>query len=85
MAQYQIFARKLLGLPGTGPKPNLEDKSAVAMPPRVRRTAAPRRRPPPAQGVADCRTLRADPSLGSDTTVGPAADPDPVSRDATEV
>ncbi|KZV26650.1 hypothetical protein F511_15815 [Dorcoceras hygrometricum] len=32
MAQYQILARKLHGLPGTGPKHNLEDKTAVAAP-----------------------------------------------------
>ncbi|KZV45474.1 hypothetical protein F511_33670 [Dorcoceras hygrometricum] len=41
MAQYQILARKLLGLPGTGPKQTLEVKNSVATPPRVRGTAAP--------------------------------------------
>ncbi|KZV06788.1 ketoacyl-synt-domain-containing protein [Dorcoceras hygrometricum] len=43
MAQYQILARKLLGLPGTGPKQTLGVKNSVATQPRVRRTAAHRR------------------------------------------
>ncbi|KZV48592.1 myosin-8-like [Dorcoceras hygrometricum] len=91
MAQYQILDRKLLGPPGTGPKRTLEVKNSVATPPRVRRTAVARRRPPPAQDAAHCHTLRAarpaigndvliDPSLGSDTTVGAVADPDTRSR-----
>ncbi|KZV50492.1 hypothetical protein F511_07761 [Dorcoceras hygrometricum] len=40
MAQYQILARKLHGLPGTGPEHNLEDKTAVAMLSENRRTVA---------------------------------------------
>ncbi|KZV57323.1 hypothetical protein F511_39018 [Dorcoceras hygrometricum] len=40
MAQYQILARKLHGLPGTGPKHNLEDKIAVTALTENRRTAA---------------------------------------------
>ncbi|KZV31918.1 hypothetical protein F511_04232 [Dorcoceras hygrometricum] len=59
MAQYQILGRKLLGPPGTGPKQTLEVKNSVATPPRVRRTATARRRPPPAQRAAHYRTLRA--------------------------
>ncbi|KZV51532.1 hypothetical protein F511_05848 [Dorcoceras hygrometricum] len=66
MAQYQILARKLLGPPGTGPKQTLEVKNGVATPPRVRRTAAAQRRPPPAQHLAHCRTLRAArPAIGT--------------------
>ncbi|KZV36876.1 hypothetical protein F511_18049 [Dorcoceras hygrometricum] len=46
MAQYQILARKLHGMPGTGPKHNLEGKTAVAAP---RGIAG--RRPPPSHSV----------------------------------
>ncbi|KZV49274.1 hypothetical protein F511_37646 [Dorcoceras hygrometricum] len=66
MAQYQILVRKLLGPHGTGPKRTLEVKNSVATPPRVRRTAAARRRLPPAQCAAHCRKLRAArPAIGT--------------------
>ncbi|KZV55346.1 hypothetical protein F511_24663 [Dorcoceras hygrometricum] len=35
MAQYQTLTRKLHGLPGTGPKHNLEDKTAIAAPQEI--------------------------------------------------
>ncbi|KZV37634.1 hypothetical protein F511_30772 [Dorcoceras hygrometricum] len=92
MAQYQILARKLLGLPGTGPKQNLEDKSAVTTTPRVRRTAAARRCPPPAllqchrahATVPPCARYSASVRAGSDqihresgtSTVGGGRSPD---------
>ncbi|KZV34407.1 hypothetical protein F511_33774 [Dorcoceras hygrometricum] len=44
MAQYQILARKPLGHPGQARK-SKESKNSVATPPRVRQTAATRRRP----------------------------------------
>ncbi|KZV38134.1 F-box/kelch-repeat protein-like [Dorcoceras hygrometricum] len=58
--------RRQQGPPGTGPKQTLEVKNSVATPPRVRRTAAARRRPPLAPGAAHCRTLRAaGPAIGT--------------------
>ncbi|KZV38628.1 hypothetical protein F511_01180 [Dorcoceras hygrometricum] len=66
MAEYQILALKLLGPFGTGPKQTLEVKNSVATPPRVRRMAVARRRPPPAQRAAHCRMLRAArPAIGT--------------------
>ncbi|KZV36974.1 hypothetical protein F511_21177 [Dorcoceras hygrometricum] len=58
MAQYQILARKLLGLPGTSPKQTLGVKNSVATQPRVRRMAVHRRlhsvRHTAAQRAAHC-------------------------------
>ncbi|KZV07070.1 hypothetical protein F511_45449 [Dorcoceras hygrometricum] len=53
MAQYQILARKPLGPPGTGPKNPINQKPAVASPPRSRRTGG---APPPAQVQPPRRT-----------------------------
>ncbi|KZT76599.1 hypothetical protein F511_46376 [Dorcoceras hygrometricum] len=69
MAQYQILTRKLLEPPGTGPKQTLEVKNNVTTPPWVRRMAAARRRPSPAQRAAHCSTLRAArPAIGTVAT-----------------